>query len=71
MKYYASYLRNNSVHIEEMHSVENTKKKRERRGKGERRGGGGVLTLASVISIKWGYPVHDSVLAEYLALIGE
>ena len=59
------------MHIEEMHSVPNTKKKRERRGKGEKRGGGGVLMLASVISIKWGYPVHDSVLAEYLVLIGE
>lgn len=57
------------MHIEEMHSVPNTKKKRERRGKGEK--GGGVLMLASVISIKWGYPVHDSVLAEYLVLIGE
>lgn len=58
------------MHIEEMHSVPNTKKKRERRGKGEK-GEGGVLMLASVISIKWGYPVHDSVLAEYLVLIGE
>ena len=57
------------MHIEEMHSVPNTKKKREMRGKGEK--GGGVLMLASVISIKWGYPVHDSVLAEYLVLIGE
>ena len=59
------------MHIEEMHSVPNTKKKREMRGKGEKGGGGGVLMLASVISIKWGYPVHDSVLAEYLVLIGE
>ena len=59
------------MHIEEMHSVPNTKKKRERRGKGEKGGGGSVLMLASVISIKWGYPVHDSVLAEYLVLIGE
>lgn len=35
------------MHIEEMHSVPNTKKKRERRGKGEKGGGGAYASISN------------------------